>query len=345
MAAARGRFATIHEALAEDRRSALALVRDVGDARARKVLEASARDLRRRLKDALGEGGPGDGSFTATQLRTALAQVEAVLKTTVKGLRTAVEDGAAAAVDKATAQTAEFMRRADEQFRGVGVQPLALDEASMFERAKSGVESSILNRLTARGTKTQQAGVLARYGAETTRAFEEQLQLGVATGKSWEDMSDALTERSPFLQGKPGHWAVRIVRTEVMGAFNKAGLEAVKDADEQLDDMLKVLCASFDDRTGADSFAVHGQIRRPDEPFESWYGLYQHPPNRPNDREVVVPHRMSWPIPPYLAWRSPGEIAARWRKEGRKGPVPKRPLMTTVPLESIGRGGRESGRE
>jgi hypothetical protein len=98
----------------------------------------------------------------------------------------------------------------------------------------------------------------------------------------------------------------------------------------------KILCATFDSRTGSDSFAVHGQIRRPDEAFAWWEGLYQHPPNRPNDREIVLSHRTSWPIPAELAWRSDSEVAARWALEGRKGAPPPRPKMTTVPLDRFG---------
>lgn len=122
-----------------------------------------------------------------------------------------------------------------------------------------------------------------------------------------------------------------------MGAYNRAGWEANREADDQLGDMVKILSATFDDRTGSDSFAVHGQIRRPDEAFESWFGLYQHPPNRPNDREIVVPHRISWPIPEYLKWRADDEIKARWTREKRKGPPPERPKMTTIEIDQFGR--------
>lgn len=87
----------------------------------------------------------------------------------------------------------------------------------------------------------------------------------------------------------------------------------------------------------SDSYAVHGQIRKPEEAFQSWFGFYQHPPNRPNDREVVVPHRMSWPIPPYLAWKTDAQVIARWHYDGRKGHPPPRPKMTTVPLEQFGK--------
>jgi len=121
-----------------------------------------------------------------------------------------------------------------------------------------------------------------------------------------------------------------------MGAYNRAGWEAIREADAQLGDMVKIVSETFDSRTGADSFAVHGQIRRPEEAFEWWDGLYHHPPNRPNDRATVVPHRVSWPIPPALAWRSQGEITARWHMEGRRGSPPDRPKMTTIPLGQFG---------
>jgi hypothetical protein len=87
----------------------------------------------------------------------------------------------------------------------------------------------------------------------------------------------------------------------------------------------------------SDSIAVHGQIRLPGEPFDTWYGKRQSPPDRPNDREIVVPHRIAWPIPPELRPRGMGEVVARWRREGRKGSPPAQPLLSTVPLERFGR--------
>jgi hypothetical protein len=151
----------------------------------------------------------------------------------------------------------------------------------------------------------------------------------------WDVARQALIDESPFLQAAPGYWAERIIRTETMGASNRASWEAINQAQEDVGGMVKILAATFDDRTGSDSFAVHGQIRRPAEAFESWYGLYGYPPNRPNDREIVIPHNLRWPIPGYLKWKSDGIVAARWASEGRKTSMPARPLMTTVPLNQF----------
>jgi len=180
-------------------------------------------------------------------------------------------------------------------------------------------------------------GVLTRYSSAVIEEFEGVLRRGMLTGKPWGDVRDELTSKSPFLQGSPKFWAERIVRTETMGAYNRAGWESIRAADDELGDMVKILSATFDDRTGWDSYQVHGQIRRVDEAFAWKGGLYQSPPNRPNDREVVVPHRVSWPIPAELAWRSDGEVAAAWKRDRRKGGPPPRPLMTTIPLALFGR--------
>jgi hypothetical protein len=141
------------------------------------------------------------------------------------------------------------------------------------------------------------------------------------------------------LQTEDGYFAINGAYTgNTMGAYNRAGWESIRSADDDLGDMVKILCASFDDRTGWDSYQVHGQIRLPDEAFEWAGGIFQHPPNRPNDREVVVPHRKSWAIPPELAWRGDGEVMAAWRRDRRKGAPPGRPEMTTVPLSEFGGG-------
>jgi hypothetical protein len=87
----------------------------------------------------------------------------------------------------------------------------------------------------------------------------------------------------------------------------------------------------------SDSYAVHGQVRRPEEAFQDWHGFYQHPPGRPNDREVVVTHRKRWPIPAYLQPKSDADVVARWHAEGRKGSPPPRPKLSTVPLEEFGK--------
>lgn len=303
-----------------------------GDTRVTLLLERAQRDLDRRLREAEGLGGPGADSFTAEQLRVTLAQVRSILAGFAGDLRDEIVDRGRRAAGQAAGGVVRYLDGAERRFSGIN-QGLQIREAAVFDRAVSGASASILRRLGSDPRDPASPGILARYGMQVVGKFEETLQQRFLARKPWAEVRADLISKSPFLKDAPLYWAERIVRTEVMGAHGVSSWEAIRAVDDQVGGMLKVLCASFDDRTSADSYAYHGQIRRPDEPFEKWGGgLYMHPPNRPNDRETVVPHRVTWPLPKALEPKSDAEVAARWAKEGRKGSPPPRPLMSTVDL-------------
>jgi hypothetical protein len=332
--------------LAEDQRGARQLVEGVGMRQVRGLLRRAQAELERRLDEAVTVGA-GQESFTANRLRQSIEQVRHVGRFVRGGLQKVVLEAGRQAAEQGGRSVTRYLRAVGKQGeKSMGAALLQLDEARIVDAASSGVNASILRRLASSGTPAAgadaaphpaKAGILDRYGLRTIQHFEAILQQGFVARTPWEAMKDRMREASPFLRQAPAHWAERIVRVEIHGALNRGHFEAIRESEEQLGDMLKILCATFDDRTGADSYAVHGQIRRPEEAFESWFGLYQHPPNRPNDREIVVPHRMSWPIPRHLEWKTNEQVAARWKFEGRRGKPPHRPLMTTVPREQIGR--------
>lgn len=335
---------TPEEILRTDHRAALSLVQKQGVDRTQRIMAQAALELEERLRFVTAFGA-GDDSFTAARMRATLAQVKEVTRRIQHGVAGVLLDGGEAAAESAARHVHLFLNAQQRRFSGAA-EPLELDEAGLVDAATEGVRSTILRRLASSGEPIEGAdeephraklGILDRYGLATIGHFEDVLQRSYVTRQPWEAVKDSLIDNSPFLQAAPRYWAERIVRTESMGIYNRAGFEAIRAADDELGDMLKILSATFDERTASDSYAVSGQIRRPDEPFQSWFGFYMHPPNRPNDREVVVPHRMSWPIPKYLAWKSDAEILTRWKHEGRSGSPPSRPLMTTVPLEEIGK--------
>lgn len=331
-----------------NQRAAQKLVVVSGKERTARVLKAAEQSLGERLRQAKSLAGPGSASFTARHLQATLQQVKLVTRDLAQGVRGTLLDQADDAAHLATESTMRYMKAADREFKGVGGSPLALDEARMLERAEAGARSSILNRLASTGTNRAASedgdeearakqGILERYGIETIGAFEDVLQAGLIAKKSWSEVRDELTAQSPFLQGAPASWAERIVRTETMGVYNRTNLDSISEAEDQLGDMVKILCMTDDDRTGWDSWQVHGQIRRPEEPFHWKDGLYMCPPNRPNDREVVVPHRIAWPIPPHLKWRTDEQVMQRYKLQRKKGSPGPRPKMTTVPLGQFGR--------
>lgn len=330
-----------NDTLEQNRRSVQDIVRTAGDVHARELLQNAETDLQRRLV-VVERMGPGADSFTATQMRATLVQIQVSIRELTLSMRTAILKHGEESAGVSTEHAVKYMKAADKAFRGVGVQPLALREASMLSYARKGAESSVLRRLASNGKPTAsrphpaKVGILQRYGMETVGHFEKILEEGMVQRKSFREMREELRKSSPFLQQAPAYWAQRIVRTEVMAAYARGTHENIHAAHKQLGDIVKILSAVFDDRTGADSYAVHGQIRRPEEPFEWWDGEYLYPPNRPNDREVVVSHRMRWVIPEYLQPKEEDEIQDAWTRGGRKGSPPETPENTTVDRDLFG---------
>lgn len=325
---------TPRDVLREDQRQLLDAARGGGAADLQRLLRRAARELAVRLRELEARGAAD--TFTAVRMRATLQQIQHVTTGLQRALRSAIVDRSGELAERSAQNLVRYLHAADQAFRGVGQSPLRIDVAALMGAAKNGARTSILARIAHDPQHPGRPGVLERYGVETIRHFEAALQKHVIARTPWPDVRRELTEKSPFLQGAPRSWAERILRTETMYVQNRASHESIRQADEQLGDVLKILSATFDDRTGADSIDVHGQIRRPEEPFETWYGLFEHPPDRPNDREIVVMHRKRWELPPYLRWKSRSLVMARWRAEGRRGKLPPRPLMTTVPLSEIG---------
>jgi hypothetical protein len=95
------------------------------------------------------------------------------------------------------------------------------------------------------------------------------------------------------------------VRTELAYSYGATNQMAMVDLRTRVPKMQKRLVATFDDRTGQDSVDLNGQTVDVHEPFR-WevkdargrktgkVVLYMQPPNRPNDREVVVAWLPGW---------------------------------------------------
>jgi hypothetical protein len=311
------------------KRSALA-----SEGAGREELRGMLRDAQLELTLRLGKMGRSSETMDAASLRRALNETRAMMRGLDVGLRDLVVDRATDAAEQSAADTHRYMKKMTSDVEG---QPLPVREGEMVERAVEGSRAAVIGRLL--GTRTE-PGVIARYDDAAVGGVEEVLKRGYVLGMSNADVRSMLIESAPFLRGKPASLAERVLRTEVHGAYSRASWEATKAADDELggNQLVRILCATFDSRTGSDSYFLHGMVRRLDEPFE-WDGFfYMTPPNRPNDREVVVPHHVDWPISNHLRPRPYALGAARWRAEGRKGAPPRRPVMSTVQMRNRGEG-------
>lgn len=178
---------------------------------------------------------------------------------------------------------AAFLQLLDERFGGA-VRPLRFDTLAWLETHS---RSQIRLRQFPRS--------FARYGAAAVQDVEDALTKLSITGQPWHRArAQVWAATHGVVMGR--QWMVdRILRTETSAIYNGTALAAMEAEDTPESPMFKRLIATFDGRTGWDSVAVHGQIRPIREPFRDPAGrLYQAPPNRPHDREVLVPHRAAW---------------------------------------------------
>jgi hypothetical protein len=113
-------------------------------------------------------------------------------------------------------------------------------------------------------------------------------------------LSEVVQRMSQFWIGE--EWKLtQIARTELHNVYSMGKLNSLIEVrDNYLPDMKKTLFHPMDSRTGADSVYANRKnlIVALNEPFEyTWNGKkrsYMSPPDRPNDRSVLVPYRNNW---------------------------------------------------
>lgn len=186
---------------------------------------------------------------------------------------------------KAQQRAAQYLGALDERYLGA-VRPLRFDTLAWWERHAAELGQV---RLREFGRSFQ------RYGADAVQAVERAISAATLTGQRWDVARREVWQATVKVVGDRQWMVDRILRTEVAAVYNGTTLAALTEEDDPADPMLKKLVATFDKVTAADSVAVHGQVRRVGEPFKDPKGrLYQAPPNRPHDREIVIGWRAAW---------------------------------------------------
>lgn len=289
------------------------------DARGRAAQRAMVRMLRdaqdgleaKLRRETANHGGPHE-RFTGAaaeayrqQLITARWQVERRMA----GVTIEAARGSAVTGYRRSARLLERL----EVAHGGSVEVSQLLTASRMNRALRDRDASLVGRV---------ATSVDRYGRATTELFERTIARGLLMGSSQTEIIDALVGHGgptgvvsmAAVEVAPGvvqrlrleaipeglfrryrYWATRLVRTEVANAQNGAALELMRASAEHMPGLQKKIIAVMDARTAPDSIAVHGQVRPLDGLFVDGAGReYEHPPARPNDREVIIPWRPEW---------------------------------------------------
>ncbi len=267
----------------------------------RKMYEAailrSQRSLERQIKI-----GRGD-SYTAQHHRMVLAQLRVGVSEIARNLGQQVALKAHEAQVESMRNLIGNIKTADQI--ATGIPPtLAIEEAAVFYGVLQNADPSLARAYP----QTMQ-----NYGIQMMTRIEGELGLMLATGGSTYDAVSTVTS----IMGQERWKADRIVRTEVMHAYNAAHRAGLVESARQLPmlfgrwtENVSDTGRPYDNRVANDSMALHGQIARPTGVFTMppavkvkstlWGQQYAQPPNRPNDRARLEPWRPEWGIPAYL---------------------------------------------
>lgn len=239
----------------------------------------------------------GAARFTTQRLRRALLQVRRTMErirrdidpALMKGLRI----GANAAGQLATGHVMLEMERFGAMFRSPVTATVALDEAAVLARGK---------QLLVHRFKTS----VATYSREMRARIGSELAVSKLRSETVDEMATRLSSAlSNVFRGE--RWrAERLVRTEVMNAYNVQHREGVAQLRQHDDGIRMRWDAYFDRRTCLQCASLDGQLLDPATKggrFESAWttksgaklkGSHSVPPAHPNCRCVLVAWHATW---------------------------------------------------
>lgn len=260
-------------------------VLELEDAQAKSIM-SSYQDARRDLVDRL--SSVPRGSFTAQHLRGVLAQVNSAIATINKKLAGDMYDGSFEAAKAGVGDVFSEINTFDDSFLGA-VTPINLNAA-------------VIAQDTANHLTTKYETNLAAYGNDLSTQIANGL-FSASIGEA--NYSEVVGRISQFFNAE--EWKLhRLVRTELHNIYNVGKLQGMREligSEEEpgdIPDLKKTLMHPMDQRTGADSkklAAEHPAIPVDDEFVFVWKGIerrFLNPPDRPNDRAIMVPYRDAW---------------------------------------------------
>lgn len=247
----------------------------------------SLREVRTQLMDRLMT--IPEGTFTEQQLNVTLVQVDAAIKAINSRLKNEMFDMASIFGERGIGDLVKEITRMEKKFTG-SVIPLNLDAIALA----TDTQNFLINK--------HEASIDA-YSADLRSQITGQiLNSMIARDSTQRTVSRLVSDVGKFFLGE--EWKLtRIVRTEMHGMYNYSKMNGMADLqEEQLPDLMKTLMHPMDKRTGKDSIALakENPIIPIDEPFvQVWNGkkmVFMAPPNRPNDRAILVPYREGWNV-------------------------------------------------
>lgn len=285
----------IREIVDLHRRQLFGVIEVRGVGRMRKLYSDARGELESKLR-RLTRTGRGD-TFQAQHLRMVLTQVADTVATFQKDLVHHMDTTGRMAGNLAPRHLVSMVGKMEAKF-GEMTPVVQAAQAAVVRGAYPDVARTLLD-------KYRESAEF--YGPETMRAIRTGLAHSIVQEETVDEAVGRVVESDGLFDAQ--RWrAERIVRTEMSYSYhatNQRGLEQLAPA---VPKMMKRLVTTHDDRTGEDSIELDGQTVPVDQPFvwvvKDARGAptgkvvrYMAPPNRPNDRETVIPWVAGWADP------------------------------------------------
>ena len=256
---------------------------------ARKVLK-QYKIARERLKAQLLM--TPDNTFTEAKLKNALVQIEAGILALNAQVKPELYSGFEYLTDQGIEDSAREVNAMEKHFNGVSsVLPVdaIIESVDPVNMLFNNYETSVMT-----------------YSQNLRGRFQHQLTQSLLQNKTW---SQAVWDMEAVFNEEEWKLA-RIVRTELHNIYNVSKSNGfLQIRQDYLPDLQKTLYHPIDSRTGEDSkqAAFQNLIVNIDEPFEYTYTrrradgssvkekrTFMAPPDRPNDRAILIPYRKSY---------------------------------------------------
>lgn len=277
------------------RRQLFGVIELRGVGRMRKLYAEARGELEAKLR-GLARAGRGD-SFSAQHLRLVLGQVADTVKTFEGELVGHMQQTGRIAGNLAPRHLTSMVGKMEEKF-GRMTPVVQAAQAAVVRGVYPGVARSLLD-------KYQTSARL--YGPQALTAIRGGLAHAIVQGESVDQAVGRVVDSGGIFDNQ--RWrAERIVRTEMSYTYGVTNQRAMQELRPAVPRMMKRLVATHDVRTGEDSEELDGQTVDVNQPFiwvvKDSRGAptgkvvrYMQPPNRPNDREVVIPWVQGWGAP------------------------------------------------
>ncbi len=274
--------------------------------RAAGILRAALKDVRASLQYWLVTAPNGSERYTAQRHRITMLQLETALSTLKRDLADDMADEFDAMDDRARKVSARLLRKevlAGSEAFGVGVAP----SLTMALEVDRGENWRIRHYRTS----------AARYAGRVRSDIQRQFATGVALRETFDEMTNRLRRLGGprgmvalrGIAGEPGavvqqieeglfrryrHWASRLVRTEMIAAYNRHHHWQLEEHEKTDPGWLLRWDASQDARTCVVCAGLHGKEIALDGQFDATREQVRHPPAHPNCRCAAVAWREEW---------------------------------------------------